>query len=238
MRNGASRSRSAIGLDGVGSIKRAQKEGDMAIYVDSADAGDARRAKELGFVKGVTTNPVHIAKTGRPGLDVLRELLETFDGPVFYQVTASTVEERIAQVSEAHNLGPGRVVIKVPATTDNYTIVSRLAPSGITFCVTAACSAAQAYLAAQAGARYVAPYVNRLTRQLGDGLTVVRDMARILEGTPTSILAASLKSVDEVVASILAGAGDVTMPLELILALGEHELSQQAIAEFSSYLPA
>jgi transaldolase len=210
----------------------------MAIYVDSADVDDARRAKALGFVKGVTTNPSHIARTGRPGLEVLHELLEIFDGPVFYQVTTGTVEERINQVWEAYTARPGYVVIKVPATTENYTIVSKLAPSGITFCVTAACSAAQAYLAAQAGAGYIAPYVNRLTRQLGDGLAVVRDMARILQGTQTSILAASLKTVDEVVASVLAGARDVTMPLDLIVALGEHELSQQAITEFSSYWPA
>jgi transaldolase len=210
----------------------------MAIYIDSADVDDARRARALGFVKGVTTNPSHIAKTGRPGLEVLHELLEIFDGPVFYQVTTGTVQERIDQVWEAYNTRPGYVVIKVPATTENYTIVSKLAPSGITFCVTAACSAAQAYLAAQAGAVYIAPYVNRLTRQLGDGLAVVRDMARILQGTQTSVLAASLKTVEEVVASLLAGARDVTMPLDLIMALGEHELSQQAIVEFSSFSPA
>jgi transaldolase len=210
----------------------------MAIYVDSASTDDARRARELGFVQGVTTNPAHLAKTGRPALEVLRDLLEIFDGPVFYQVTAGSVEERIDQVWEAHHIRPQQVVIKLPATADNYTIVSRLAPSGITFCVTAACSAAQAYLASLAGAAYVAPYVNRLTRQLGDGLAVVRDMARILEGSQTSVLAASLKTVDEVEASILAGAKDVTMPLDLIIALGEHELSQQAIVEFLSYLPA
>jgi transaldolase len=226
------------GFDGIGLTGAAQKDVEMAIYIDSADTDDARRARELGFVKGVTTNPAHMAKAGRPGLEVLRDLLEIFDGPVFYQVTTGSVEERIDQVWEAYNIRPQQVVIKLPATTDNYTIVSRLAPSGVTFCVTAACSAAQAYLAAQAGAGYVAPYVNRLTRQLGDGLAVVRDMARILQGSQTSVLAASLKSVDEVEASILAGARDVTMPLDLIMALGEHELSRQAIVEFSSYLLA
>ena len=60
----------------------------MAIYLDSADIEDARRAQALGFVRAVTTNPTHISKTGRPGLDVLRELLTVVDKPVFYQVTA------------------------------------------------------------------------------------------------------------------------------------------------------
>jgi transaldolase len=207
----------------------------MAIYLDSAMIDDVRRAKALGFVEAYTTNPTHIAKTGRPGLDVLREILATVDKPVFYQVTAESVEARIDQIWEAHRIGAGRVVIKVPATTENYTIVSQLAPSGITFCVTAACSAMQAYLAAQVGAAYVAPYVNRLTRQLGDGVAVVRDMAAAVQGTKTLVLAASLKSVDEVAAALMAGARHLTMPLDLILALGEHELTQQAIAEFAAH---
>jgi transaldolase len=206
----------------------------MAIYLDSADVEDARRAKALGFVRAVTTNPTHISKTGRPGLEVLRELLDVFDKPVFYQVTAASLEARIDQIWEAHEVRAGRVVIKVPATTENYTIVSELAPRGITFCVTAACNGMQAYLAAQAGAAFVAPYVNRLTRQLGDGLAVVRDMASMLQGTETCVLAASLKSVDEVAAALKAGAHHVTMPLDLIMALGEHELTHQAIAEFAA----
>jgi transaldolase len=210
----------------------------MAIYIDSAFANDARRAMELGFVKGVTTNPSHIAKTGRPGLEVLRELLDISRGPVFYQTTAASAEGRVEQALEAHSLRPGAVVVKLPATIENYAIVARLAPRGIPFCITAAASAAQAYLAAQAGAAYVAPYVNRLTRQLGDGLAVVRDMARLVQGAPTEILAASLKSADEVVAAIAAGAHHVTMPLDLILAMGEHELTRQAIEEFAVALPS
>jgi len=94
---------------------------------------------------------------------------------------------------------------------------------------------AQAYVATQVGASFVAPYVNRLTRQLGDGLSIVRDMARLVADTRTRILAASLKSVDEVVAALMAGAHDVTMPLDLILALGEHAFSQQAIDEFNAH---
>ena len=208
----------------------------MAIYLDLADIEDARQAQALGFVMAVTTNPTHIAKTGRPGLDVLRDLLTIVDKPVFYQVTAETVEGRIDQIWEAHEIGAGRVVIKVPATTENYTIVSRLAPSGITFCVTAACTAMQAYLAAQVGAAFVAPYVNRLTRQLGDGLAVVRDMATMVRASETRVLAASLKSVDEVTAAVNAGAHHVTMSLDLILKLGEHELTRQAMAEFAAQL--
>ena len=95
-------------------------------------------------------------------------------------------------------------------------------------------SPAQAYLAAQVEATFAIPYVSRITRQLGDGLAVVRDVAQILRGTQTEVLAASLKTVDEVVATLLAGAQHVTIPLDLILAMGEHELSRQAIEEFNA----
>lgn len=206
----------------------------MSIYLDSAFADDARRAMELGFVKGVTTNPLHIAKTGRPGLDVLAELLDISGGPVWYQVTANTVEGRLEQAWEAHEIRPGKVNIKIPAATENYNLAARLVAAGIECTITAAASPAQAYLSAQIGVPYVAPYVNRLTRLMGDGPSVVRDMRRIVEGTNTRILAASLKSVDEVVTTVLAGSHDVTMPLALLLALGEHEYSQMAIAEFDA----
>ncbi len=206
----------------------------MAVYLDSANVDDARRAKELGFVGAVTTNPTLIAKTGRPGLEVLRELLEIFDGHVFYQVTAPTVEARIDQAWEAHEIRPDKVVIKIPATTQDMAMAAKLIAAGIDCTITAVASPAQAYIAAQIHASYVAPYVNRLTRQLGDGTAVVRDIVRVVDGTQTRVVAASLKSVDEVVQTLLAGAHHVTLPLDLILAMGEHEFSQRAIAEFNA----
>ncbi len=208
----------------------------MGVYLDSANPDDARRAQLLGLVEGVTTNPTLIGQTGRPGLEVLSELVEIVDGHVFYQVTADTVEQRYDQAWEAHEIRPDRVIIKIPATTENIAMAARLVDAGIECAVTAVASPAQAYLAAQAHASFVAPYVSRLTQQLGDGLVIVRDMARLLHGTQTEILAASLKSVDDVVAAMLAGAHHVTIPLNLILAMGEHELSRQAIEEFDASL--
>lgn len=206
----------------------------MGIFLDSASPADAKRAQELGFLEGVTTNPSLIAKTGRPGLDVLDELVEIVDGHVFYQVTADSVEARYDQAWEAHEVRPDKVIVKIPATTENVAMMVKLVQNGIECAVTAVASPAQAYLAAQANASFVAPYVNRLTRQLGDGLAIVRDIRAILAGTQTEILAASLKSVDEVVAVMLAGAHHVTLPLDLILAMGEHPFSQQVIEEFNT----
>lgn len=210
----------------------------MAIYLDSANLDDVRAAQRLGFVAAVTTNPTLIAQTRRPGLDVLRDIVAIYDRLIFYQVSADSVQGRLEQAWEAHQVSPGRIVVKIPATTDNLPLVATLTAGGVSCAVTAVASPAQAYLAAQARADYVAPYVSRLTRHLGDGVAVVRDMVRILAGTQTAVVAASLKSVEETVATLLAGAHHVTLPLDLILAMGEHELSQQAIRQFNDSLVA
>ncbi len=206
----------------------------MALFIDSADIEDVRRAFELGFVTGVTTNPALIAKTGRPGVEVLNDLLDLTNGPVFYQVTASTLAGRMEQAREAARLAPRRVQVKLGATTENISLAAHLSREGIMCCVTAVASPAQAYLAALSGATYVAPYVNRLSRQLGDGVAVVRQCVEVMKGSPTRLLAASLKSVDEMLAVVLAGAHDITIPLELILKLGDDELSDKAIEEFAA----
>jgi transaldolase len=209
----------------------------MGIYLDSANPDDARRAQELGFVEGITTNPRLIAATNRPGLEVLADLVEIFDGHVFYQLTALTVETRTDEAWQAYQIRPDKVILKIPATTENLAMVSRLVPAGIECAMTAVYSPAQAFLAAQVRASFVIPYINRMNRQLGDGLSVVRDMVRAIEHTPTEVLAASFKAIDEVIAAILAGVRHLTLPLDLLLAMGEHELSRQAIADFAQSNP-
>ena len=210
----------------------------MALFIDSADIEDVRRAFELGFVSGVTTNPALVAKTGRPGLDVLNDLLDLTNGPVFYQVTAPTLKGRAEQAREASHLSWRRVHVKIGATTENISLAAHLTREGIMCAVTAVASPAQAYLAVLSGATYIAPYVNRLTRQQGDGVAVVRRCVEVLKGSSTRLLAASLKSVDEVLEVVLAGAHDITIPLELILKLGDHDLSNQAIEEFTAAMQA
>ena len=206
----------------------------MALFLDSAKADEARRAVALGFVAGVTTNPTLVAEARRPGLEILGDLLGITAGLVFYQVTADTVSGRAEQAYAAAQVARARVVVKIPATTENLALTSRLASEGILCCVTAISHPAQAYLSGLAGARYAVPYVNRLTRQTGDGIAVVRGCAAMVKGTATRLLAASLKSVDEVVAALQAGADDVTLPLNLLLSLGDHALSQKAIDDFAS----
>jgi transaldolase len=207
----------------------------MGIYLDSANPDDARRAQELGFVEGITTNPQIIAQTGRPGLEVLSELVEIFDGHVFYQLTGATVEARTDEAWRAYQIRPDKVIIQAPTTTDNLGMVSRLVPAGIECAVTAVYSPTQVFLAAQVRASFVIPYVSRMTGQLDNTPELLRQMVGVLSHSQTRVLAAGLETEDQVLAAILAGIEHLTMPLDVILTLGEHALTRQAIDDFARY---
>jgi transaldolase len=160
------------------------------------------------------------------------------DGVVFYQLTASTVEERKREALQIAGLRPGRIGLKIPCTTENLGLLPDLAREGFICAVTAVYSAYQVMLACEVGADYVLPYVNRATRQLGDGIALVEEIADVIEvtGAPTEILAASFHNLTEVVDATRAGADHVTIPPDLISGLGDHPLSERAIEEFAQFV--
>lgn len=206
----------------------------MSLFLDSAFADDARQAMSLGFVAGITTNPGLMVKVAHKPEQVIAELSEICPGSVFYQLTAPAAVEREAEARRMLALRKN-VGLKIPCTTENLALGVRLADEGYTIAMTAVYSAAQCYLACQAGVRYAIPYVNRSTRLQGDGLALVEKMRDVIEAcdSTTEILVASLKTPAEVVESVLAGAHHVTIPLPLILEMGRHPLSDQAIEEFA-----
>jgi transaldolase len=125
--------------------------------------------------------------------------------------------------------------LKIPSTPENFPLAKRFAATGHTVGMTAIFSSGQTLLACEAGVKYLFPYVNRSTRLLGDGLGLVRSMRTVIDSlhSPLHILAASIKSTEEAVDTIIAGAHGLTVPLEVITALGAHHLSEQTIAEFA-----
>lgn len=204
------------------------------LFLDSAHVEDARRAAWLGLVQGVTTNPMLMAQTGRAAEDVLGELADIVPGTIFYQLSGPTVEEREAEARRVELVRPRRIGLKVPCTTENLGLVARLSADGLTCGMTTIFSSSQALLAAEAGARYIFPYVNRTTRLFGDGFALVHEMRQVVDamGSPAKIVAASVKSADEAVATILAGAHGLTLPLAVLESLGEHPGSSLSIEEF------
>ncbi|MGX2041708.1 transaldolase family protein [Methylocaldum sp. MU1018] len=205
----------------------------MSLFLDSAFPADARQAMTLGFVAGITTNPVLMAKVDRKPEDVIAELADICPGPVFYQLTAPSVSEREAEARRFLALRPN-VALKIGMTAENLALAAKFAGEGVKVGMTASYSAAQAYLTCEAGVAYSIAYVNRSTRLQGDGTALVSEMRAVVDAcdTTTTILVASLKSASEVVQAVIAGAHHVTIPWPLLLELGDHPLSDQAIEEF------
>jgi transaldolase len=205
----------------------------MALFLDSANLEDARRASALGFVIGATTNPALLARAGHTdGLQAIQALCPLFPGTVFHQLLGHSPDEMQAEslpfLELAENLG-----LKVPCTVNGLAFTAQVS-ARVTVAVTGVFTPAQAYLAAQAGAEYVIPYVNRVTRATGDGPGLVAQLAAILDPTECEILAAGIKSAAEAVDTLLAGAQHVSLPLEVILAMAGNPLTEQAVADFEA----
>jgi transaldolase len=207
----------------------------MGLFIDSAVIAEVRTAVDQGYVAGVTTNPTIMAKAGGDPERRIRELCAISPGPVFYQLTAPDFAGRFDEGLRFAAIDPAKVVLKIAATSENMRLLAAL--RGRANCAaTAVYSGHQALVAGAAGARYVIPYVNRAARLLGDGLALVAEIAEVVaaQDEPAEILAASIKTPAEAAQAIIAGADHLTLPLDVLLALGNHELSDKAIAEFAA----
>ena len=202
------------------------------IYLDSAIISDAKIAIKYGWIKGITTNPTLLAKSDLSPEETLKQLTNISPGELYYQLTATEFESMIEEGKKAYQLIGEKTVLKIPATTIGFQVTATLSPQ-IPCAVTAIYSSAQAAVAKEAGAKYAIAYVNRATRLLGDGLALVKEMAKVLEGSKTEILAASLKSPQEAADALQAGANHLTVPLDILNAMTTHELSEKTVLEFN-----
>ncbi|MEI7554632.1 transaldolase family protein [Candidatus Chlorohelix sp.] len=206
----------------------------MALYLDSASLSDAQEAAGYGFVAGITTNPTLLAKETSAPFEHLKKMTAAFPGPVFYQLIASTPEEMVKEAWQAHAVAPGKIILKIPCNLNGLKVVSQMSPQVIC-AVTALFSVQQGWLAALAGARYVIPYVSRTERLGGTPLKLVENLSLLYREKPfsTEILAASVKTPEQALDTLLAGAHHLTIPLSLINELAEHAWSVQAVEDFS-----
>lgn len=204
----------------------------MGIYLDTAIVAEAKEASKFGWLSGITTNPTLLGKSNLAPDVTLKQLAKLIPGEVYYQLMASDVDGMVAEGKAAFELIGQQTVLKVPATAAGFQAVAHLSPE-IPCAVTAIYSASQAVVSAEAGAKYAIAYVNRATRLLGDGFSLVQDMANVLQRSNTEILAASIKSPEEAVKTLLAGAHHLTLPFDVLQAIAVHELSQQTVDEFA-----
>jgi len=202
----------------------------MAIFIDSALIGEVEAARSLGWVRGVTTNPLLLARTGCDVRTILSGLSRLEIGSVFYQLVSPTLDGMHQEMKQAAKLVGPSLVLKVPPSQAGFQFVSKCVDYPC--CITAIYSPAQAMIARETRARYVAIYVNRATRLMGNGFQLVREIAEILKNSSIEIIAASIKSSEEACGSLAAGAHHLALPYEVLTGLIMHPLSEQAMAEF------
>jgi len=205
----------------------------MAIYLDSAIIPEAREAVELGWLYGITTNPTLLAKSQLPPTETYRQLAMLPIQEVYYQVSATDLPQMHKEIKTAQALLGNKLVVKIPPTRPGFRLAAEISEEHKT-CITAIFDPAQALAAQAAGANYIAVYVNRATKWMGDGLRLTRAIAEVLTGSKTEILAASLKSTDEVVAAHNAGAHHLTLPLKVLNEMTASSHSSKAVEEFMS----
>lgn len=205
----------------------------MKIFIDTANTDEIREANSLGIICGVTTNPSLIAKEGRVFKEVVEEITEIVDGPISAEVISLESDKMIEEALELAGIHKN-IVIKIPMTAEGLKAVSALSKKGIRTNVTLIFSPAQALLAARAGATYVSPFVGRLNDIASDGNKLIESIAGIFEihGIDTEIIAASIRSPEDVTDAALAGADIATVPYKVILQMIKHPLTDAGIERF------
>ncbi len=206
----------------------------MKFFVDTADVGEIRDLAATGLLDGVTTNPSLIAKSGRPFLEVIREICEVVDGPVSAEVTAT---DHATMLSEGRKLAQlaGNVAVKVPLTPDGLKTCRALADDGVMVNVTLCFSASQSILAAKAGAAFVSPFIGRLDDISRDGMGLIEDIRTIYDnysGFETEILVASIRSPNHVAEAAKIGADVATIPPGVLRQLFNHPLTDKGLDAF------
>ena len=207
----------------------------MKFFVDTADTQAIRELNELGMVDGVTTNPSLIHKSGRDIKEVVREIAEMVDGPVSAETVATDYDGMIAEGHEVAKLGDN-IAIKVPLTWAGLKACKTLSGEGHMVNVTLCFSAAQALLAAKAGATFISPFLGRLDDINLDGVDLIADIRDIYDnyGFETQILAASIRSVNHITEVAKIGADVATAPPDVIKKMAAHPLTDKGLDAFLS----
>ncbi|MDR6566830.1 transaldolase [Chitinophaga ginsengisegetis] len=209
----------------------------MKFFIDTANLAQIKEAHDLGVLDGVTTNPSLMAKEGIKGEAAIikhyEDICEIVDGDVSAEVLSTDFKSIIEEGKKLAAIHPN-IVVKVPMIKDGVKAIKWFTDNGIRTNCTLVFSAGQAILAAKAGAAYVSPFIGRIDDTNWDGVELIAQIAQIysLQGYKTEILAASIRSALHIVKCAEVGADVCTCPLESILGLLKHPLTDIGLAKF------
>jgi transaldolase len=205
----------------------------MKIFIDTADVGQIKEAWGWGVIDGVTTNPSHIAKTGRNPQEVYKEICQIVNGPISLETISLNAKDIVKEgraLAKIHK----NVVVKVPILKEGLKAVKQLSAEGIKTNVTVTFSPLQALLAAKCGATYISPFVGRLDAVGHVGMDVVRQIKTIYTnyGYKTQILTAAVRHPLHVLEAGLVGSDVCTMSYDVLEQLYNHPLTDLGVEIF------
>jgi transaldolase len=209
----------------------------MKFFIDTANLDQIREANDLGILDGVTTNPSLMAKEGIKGEEAIMKhyhtICEMVDGDISAEVISTDVKGMIEEGKKLAAIHPN-IVVKIPMIKDGIKALKWFSDNNIKTNCTLVFSAGQAILAAKAGATYVSPFIGRIDDSGWDGVQLIAQIANIysLQGFETEILSASIRNPNHIIQSAEAGAHVCTCPLDSILGLLKHPLTDLGLAKF------
>jgi transaldolase len=209
----------------------------MKFFIDTANLDQIREANDLGILDGVTTNPSLMAKEGIRGEENITKHYKTISdivkGDVSAEVVSTDFDGIVAEGKKLAKINTN-IIVKVPMIKEGVKAIRWFTDNGIATNCTLVFSAGQAILAAKAGAKYVSPFIGRIDDSSWDGIELIAQIANIyaIQGWDTEILAASIRSPLHIVKCAEAGANVITSPLESILGLLKHPLTDIGLAKF------
>jgi transaldolase len=206
----------------------------MKFFIDTADIKDIRDLAETGLVDGVTTNPTLVAKSGAKFSELIAEICSVVKGPVSAEVASVDYDQMLAEGRYLAKIARN-VTVKVPLTPDGLRVCRVLSDAGTMVNVTLCFSAAQALLAAKAGATFVSPFVGRLDDIGDNGMALIQDIVTIFRNyseLKTEVLVASVRGPRHVIEAARIGAHVATMPPAVIRSLYHHPLTDKGLAAF------
>lgn len=207
----------------------------MKLFIDTANIEEIRKANDMGVICGVTTNPSLIAKEGKDFIETVKEITQIVDGPISAEVLSLETDAMVQEALDlAQRINSKNLVIKIPMTPAGLGAVKQLTAKGIHTNVTLVFSAAQALLAARAGATYVSPFLGRLDDIGSTGMTLIEEIVEIFDmhAIETEIIAASVRSPIHAIEAARVGAHIATIPFKVLMQMTQHPLTDAGIDRF------
>lgn len=206
----------------------------MKFFVDTADIDDIKDLEATGLLDGVTTNPSLVKKTGKDFIPLIEEICDVVSGPVSAEVAATDYETMLKEGKKLAGIADN-IAVKVPLTPAGLKVCKEISDNGTMVNVTLCFSAAQAILAAKAGATFISPFVGRLDDLSQDGMSLIAEIVTIYDNYPdfdTEVLVASIRSPMHITESAKMGAHVATCPPDVIRKLYNHPLTDKGLDAF------